>query len=263
MVSEADEILRAMAARWDVRVRASNLRWPSAPGETFRLTCRGEVGGLSLRLRSNGPRLLAEIEKPTALCFAGPVPDRIVNASVPFGRFAELDIFVPSFAMREDLSEPLRRWLASNALRLRSLLADDEQFVIARNASHFLLRPRTIDAETLRLDELVAIVSTLPPEHTGRSATASDSVVPLHLRDLAAMAALWATDDDERRTDLIDAASNETLSALVEKVTPHLAEIDTALSYDKADEMLHLHHLAQAALEAREELTRRTGRDQN
>jgi hypothetical protein len=254
----ADVIVRAMADRWGARVRASNLRWPGVGDEPFHLTCSGEVGGLPLRLRSSGTWLLAQIERPTALCFAGPVPDRILGADVPFGRFADLDIFVPAFAADDTATSSLRRWLATNAQRLHSVLADDERFLVACNESAFVLRPGSIESEAARLDELVALVSALPPEPPGELASAADLVVPLHLRSLASMASLWATGDDEGRADLIEAASTDDLRTLVDAVTPHLAEIDAALANGEAEEMLGLHELAQAALEARHELARRT-----
>lgn len=71
----------------------------------------------------------------------------------------------------------------------------------------------------------------------------------------------WATSDDEHRSDLIAAASDDPLRTLVAMVTPHLAEIDAALTSDEVDEMLPLHQLAEAALEARHELSRRTRAD--
>jgi hypothetical protein len=246
-----------MADGWGVRVRASNHRVPGAGDEPFRLTCRAEVGGLPLRLRSNGTWLLEQIERPTALCFAGPVPDRVLRANVPLGRFGDLDIFVPAFADDEATSSALRRWLASHAPRLHSMLADDEWFVVARNESRFILRPGTLESETRRLDELVALVGTLPPEPQRRLAGPADAVVPLHLRSLAPIVSLWATGNDEHRADLIEAASTDALHTLVNTVTPHLAEIDAALANDEADEMLDLHQLAQAAIEARHELSRR------
>lgn len=254
----ADALLRAVADGWGVRVRASNHRVPGVGDEPFRLTCSGQVGGLSLRLRSNGTWLIEEIERPTALCFAGPVPDRVLRANVAFGRFADLDIFVPAFAGDEATSSALRRWLASHAPRLRSMLADDESFVVARNQSSFVHRPGTVESERRRLDELVALISTLPPERPRRLDGPADAFVPLHLRSLAPMVSLWATSDDEHRADLIEAASTDELEALVNAVTPQLGEIDAALANDKAGDMLTLHDLAQAALEARHELSRRS-----
>jgi hypothetical protein len=98
---------------------------------------------LPLRLSSNRNWLLADVEQPTSLSFAGMQPARAVQLlNRPLGVCAGVRVFVSKAG--ETLE--LMRWLGSHASELRELVDPErEHFMIVENRSFFFLAPSEID----------------------------------------------------------------------------------------------------------------------
>jgi hypothetical protein len=93
------------------------------------------------------------------------------------------------------------------------------------------------------------------------------SQLPDELAELQDLADTWVCGGDRERSDRIEAASDDDLRALLDRVTPHFAAIDALPTYVDGDEtgelvepLLNAARLAEAAAEARVELDRRASR---
>lgn len=246
----AEETIRALARRDGERVRTTNLVWPNLGGGPFTLTCKLKRFALPLRLSSNRDWLLADVEHPTSLSFAGMQPDRAVQLlNRPIGVYAGVSVFVSQAA--ETLE--LMRWLGSHASELRELVDPErEHFMIVENRSFFFLAPSEIERTSERLAALVSVLQQLPPLETAEPDPAP--ALPQSLSHLASVLDHWGITDDEARGELIEDAPDRALAALRDAVLVRLGEIDALL--DEQD-IPAMHGLAQAAIEADLELRRR------
>ncbi|HTU85623.1 MAG TPA: hypothetical protein VMF57_08615 [Solirubrobacteraceae bacterium] len=205
---------------------------------------------------ANDDWLNVEIERSTSICFAAPVPDRVVGASVPLGTFAGMDVFTPRFP---DRAEVVRQWLELHAAGTRALIpSEGERLLVALNRSVFVLRPSGVEKDLDRLDSLIALIEELPNAESSDRATAV--VLPDPLSDLSVLAERWAIGDDERRGDMIAAAADADLDELWGEVSPRFDQINALLAARATDRATVAGDLAQAAVEAESELRRRRGR---
>ena len=147
-------------------------------------------------------------------------------------------------------------------------LGANEQLLVARNATSLIVEPRGIEADWKRLDDLLHLVAALPPEDPPPgSGELIDGLrfdaagVAADLRELLPILRTWAIGDDAVRSDRIAAASSDDLRELVTVVAGELDRIDALIDSHAEpvpDEAVLLGRLAEAAIEARHELARRS-----
>lgn len=215
------------------------------------MSCRVPSFALPVLISANEEYLLVEVDRPTSLCFAGVVPDSVVFANEPVGTYAGLEVFT-----RRDLfaREQLLRWLGDHAYELSTLIEPErERFLVARNRSVFLLTTHHVEQLSHRLSALVTLLQRLPALEANEQEDAALSL-PDELADLSPMLAEWGVPDDERRSELVEAASDQALMELINRVAPHLEQINILLDHENSSA---LDGLAQAVLEAEFELWRR------
>lgn len=192
----------------------------------------------------------------TSIVFAANRPNPVVAATEPRGRVADLQIFVAPQLPAPD------EWLAhdASARRLSQLeLGPSERLAVQQNGVDLVLVPGGADRDLGRLDALAAFAAALPPV-SARDERVDPSALPGPLRPLAPLLARWAVGDDLQRAERVERATIEELERLTAAVLPVLREIDAYL--DRAGAPLPpaaaaLGDLAQAALEAAQELRRR------
>jgi len=154
--------------------------------------------------------------------------------------------------------EAVREWvLGGGRERIKDLgLRSEDSLSVYMNGLTGCLagRPAAV-AVAAFAEAIAALVRTLPPPPRERRPT-----VPAAFRDLQPLARRWAVTDDYDRTDKLRRATKRDLRALVEGVMLRLSEIDQeveAAGEPLTDELISLQAVAQAALEAELELTRR------
>ena len=171
-----------------------------------------------------------------------------------------LDIEEPDVYFDPSISseEAVRTWVVGNGReRIRDLrLRPEDRVHVALNVVTAILagRPAPLDIAVF-VEAVAALARTLPPSVKERRPT-----VPTAFADLQALAKRFAVTDDADRADKLQSATNRALRQLVEAVKPRLGAIDQALhAADEplTDELIDLHSLAQAALEAESELALR------
>ncbi len=250
--SAAQQELDEIAGEFGASVRPSNSVIPGLSGGP--LTRMVRLGSLRLPVEvgANKEWLSLEIRRETSLCFAGPVPERIIGCNRPLGSFAGVATFVPPWITDTDHTI---RWLQGHADSFaRFGGVDGERFLVARNRSIFYVHPQGVADDLQRLQALVAVLERLPADDDKSSPLA----VPKELRELAPLIHHWALSDDGERSEAIAEASDDELTLLWRSVSPHLQEINSLLDATvDAQEVVVLGTLAQAAHEAHDELARR------
>jgi hypothetical protein len=104
------------------------------------------------------------------------------------------------------------------------------------------------------VDALVDLAESLPEDRE----PVEDVDLPDALSALQPLIRSWAIADDQQRADEIEAAETDELRSLIAAVEPHLSAIDRLCLQDEAAPAAHATgHLAEATLEARQELERR------
>jgi hypothetical protein len=254
--------LAQVGSRTRSRVREQILFVQSAD-EPFDQECRFTRDGHSVTWRTNGRLFMIDVSATSGIVFAAGRPGRIVGASRPAGDVAGVDIFVTTgFLPTTWLSRPQHSALVA-ALDLRG----DEQLLVVRNGTSLIVEPRGIDADWERLSDLLRLVAALPADDPppGRGELIDElrfdaALVTGELQQLLPMLRSWAAGDDTVRSDRIAAASSDDLRELVTAVADELHRIDALIdSHGEPlpDEAVLLGRLAEAALEAQHELTRR------
>lgn len=245
--------LQAIAKRFGAPLLTLNVRWPGVSGGSFVVGCRVDQWGLPTRVMANEEWLNVEIERPTSICFAAPIPDRVLGANRRLGTFAGMDVFTPSFP---DCADAVSQWLERHAAHTTALIGrDGGRVLVALNRSVFVLRPIGVEEDLDRLESLIALTAQLPCTESSELVTAM--ALPDQLSDLSRLAETWAVSDDDRRGDMIAVASDADLAELWDAVSPRLEQIDTLLAAGATNDLSTAGDLAQAALEAESELRRR------
>lgn len=257
------EELEELAGRVRVRTRPLNLHFPGLPGGSFDRVCRFKLGNRRVEVATNGEWLLGEVEGATSLCFAVGEPDQVHFARHAVARVAGTTVF----SLDPEPPDDLKAWLVQPETEelLRALsLTVGERMLISKNAVTAAFRPGGLDADFLRLDALVHFAAQLPPpddvDDLVDGLRFDAEQLPSPMRSLANLVRRWAAGDDEARAEQITAASDDELSQLVRNVHPHLGDIDRLFDQQLepvADETVLIGRLAEAALEAEQELGRR------
>jgi len=248
---EARAELGALARRVGAAVRARNHHHP-AVADPFTHVVRFERRGHPIAWSASESHFLIEVEHPSGVIFAAGRPDLVVGAQRPAGDAGGVAVFEAA----NGGGEPLAAWISAHGETLTPLDLDgDEQLLIAANRTTLIAEPRGLEGDLERLDALCVIVDALPGAASRESLDGRE--LPAALESLQPLLGQWAIDDDEQRALAIGRASDRELAELWQAVGPQLDAIDHALR--RADgRIAGLDGLAQAALEAKRELRRRT-----
>ncbi len=257
--------LAEVARRTKSRVREWNHLFPLAEAP-FDRVCRFKRDNRSVAWATNSSLFLIDAAVSSSIVFAVGHPDQIVGASQP------LEVAGMTAIFRSDNWSPAK-WLSESAnLDLVTALAvgATEQLLVAQNRASLLFEPRGIDADWARFEDLLSLLAALPPDEPppGKGEVVDGfrfdpAKVAPELRRLLPLLRKWASGDDEQRSNAIESASDDDLRKLAKAVTPELAAIDALIDSEGeplSDEALHLGHLAEAALEAQQELETRAGK---
>jgi hypothetical protein len=168
---------------------------------------------------------------------------------------------IPVFYNPQSSKEVLvRQWLdggGREAVKGLRLGPKDRVDVNLGDVSGFLSgRSAPADVHSF-VEGLAALARSLPPPPRKRRPT-----VPAAFTDLQSSVKKWAITDDRDRNTKLRRASKQDLLRLVDAATPRLRDIDDAISAAEeplSEDLIDLGSLAQAALEAEIELTRREG----
>ena len=244
------------------RVRRQELRHP-AVDEPFSSISRFDRGGRRLSWSASRAWFLLAIEAPSGIVFAAGQPDLVLQVRSLIGAIDGASVF--ESAVLQDASP--RSWLRQVAhQRLLAALAlrGTEQLLVAANRTSLIFPPEGVEGDLLRLERLELFVDALPsvePDRGGRTRSEErHAQLPSELRPLVQLSRRWAIDDDVDRALAIEAASEQELAELWSIVGPTLHAIDELIDTSEgcADELATTFgSLAQAALEAHAELTRR------
>ncbi len=246
--------LRELARRTGGRTRSIKVRWPELTA-VLDTECRFTSQGQTVRWSTNREIFCIEVERETTLGLAAgrPCPWMAMTQSIGWvGR-------VKVFASRRESSSP-RSWIsqASNQTLLGNLrIEPNELLLIARNKTILVAEPAHIDADWERLENLLRLVSALP---TASSHQLDVSNYPPNLKKLSSLIGVWAISDDRLRADHIEAASNQELRRLAKAALPRLPDINeylASVALEDAEAASLLDDVAQAAIEAANELRRR------
>ena len=245
---EAGAELEALARLVGAPVRGRDHRHP-ALADPFTHVVRFNHRGHRIAWSENGSHFLIEVERPSGVVFAAGQPDLVVGARRPAGEIGGVAVFEGAAGG----GAPLRAWIDAHPARVPALgIRAREQLLVAANRTTLIAEPGGLEQDMQRLDALCVMVDTLPdavsPEPTAD--------LPAGLEQLQPLLARWAIDDDEQRAVAIDHAPEDELAEVWQTVSPQLGAIDDALQQGDAGTG-PLGSLAQAALEARQELQRR------
>jgi hypothetical protein len=185
----------------------------------------------------------------------------------PTGRIGGSEVFESS---RGNFSP--RGWLRNpehTALVKRLCVQRGEQLLVARNGASLLAKPLGFEEDWERVGRLTALLKELPPDQP--PVTNSEVVdgievdlarLPSDLQPLIPLIRKWATSDDEVRSALLTAASDEELRELRDAPTELWdlinAYLDENVASDEPYEATVLDSFAQGAMEADSELENRS-----
>jgi hypothetical protein len=257
--------LREIASIEGCMIGALNHLHPLA-AEPFDEVCRFAQDGRAISWATNGTRFLIEVGVSTSLTFAAGRPDVIVAASQPVLLAGTTLIYqTTNFPIAWPAASDQETLIAALIAALD--LGSEEQLLVARNKTTLLVEPHGTESDSKRLASLLALVAALPPFHppgsTGEVVEGlrfDDAKIPSKLQGLLPMLRVWAVGDDQVRSERIRSAPDGDLRDLVGAVAPLLIEIDALIAAENgvgSDEAVLLGDLAQAVLEAKQELERR------
>jgi hypothetical protein len=259
-VSPRDD-LRELAAFGNVGVKEANHFDPRA--NRFDATCRLRVEGVKLTAYANEAFLLCDLSVDVPIVLALGRPDRhLVGADVPIVGVNQ----AKAYSSTADLAEATVFLAAPEALAKIAALAleDDEQVIVAKNRSSFLMRPGGLEADLRRLSILIALLKLAAATEGNGDPHASDpqKLTPLAgvSSDTLTLLAQWAISDDDEREHVIGLAENDTLTALTQFLADHGALLDERigeLETTDPDGAALWGAVAETCAEARAELERR------
>lgn len=255
-------LVRELARASGTRTRLINKIMPSFDGGPFDLETKVQRRGIPVRVGSNGLWLTVEVGCDSPFAVAVGRMDRILPADQPAGAVDGLLLYMMSAGADEDDRQAPVEWLERHVDVLRRVgLERGEGILIAQNVILAGLRPSPLEAFMQRLDGVIDLAEGLPsgPEADGHEGD-TGMRMPSGLEALDDLATIWAIDDDADREELIDSASDAALKDLYARVRPHFATINELLDAtdeQEPPELLTAGRLAEAAMEARIELSHR------
>ena len=257
MSHDARDALAAIAARAGARTKPTNLSYRGIH-DNFERRSSFKQEGIPIDAYANPTHLYIRMRKQSGVLFATPRRDPVLNVGILIGQIAGRDVYVNE----QGLGSP-GRWIYSPEVvaALSSIdIGGDEQLTINLGGVNALLESRGADKDWARLRQLVALARILPAEP---SPTAVDpQKLPEDLRPLVPLLLEWGKSDDVDRADLIQAAETDLLQQLVDRGRPHLTRIAQFLGQTEVQdsrEAAALDDLAQAVMEAQQELRKRAG----
>ena len=256
IATDARQSLKQIAVRAHVKTGRANMSIRLIT-DSFERRCTFKIAGLKCEVYANPSLLYAVVHCETKVLFATPRRSSILSTGLVLGQVAGGDVFVNG----EGRGSPAPWIYTPEAIAaLSSLkLEGEDQLTVAFNGPSALLRSAGAEADWERLQKLVALARILPP---GAVAPPFDpQALPEDLRDLVPLFAHWAVSDDQARSDRISKAKTAALQKLVDRVGPRLPRIANFLDEhgeEDALEVFAMDALAQALMEARQELTKRS-----
>jgi hypothetical protein len=258
-VSARDD-LRELAAYGNVGVTPAN---HYSRANRFDATCRLRVEDVKLTAYANEAFLLCDLSVDEPIVFALGRPDRhLVGADAPIAGVNQ----ARAYSSVADLAEATMFLTAPEAVAKVAALAleDDEQVIVAKNVSSFLMRPGGLEANLRRLGILIALLRLGAAIESNGDPHASDpqQLTPLAgvSSDTLTLLAPWAISDDDEREHVIELAENDTLTALTRFLADHGEALDERigeLETTDAEAAALWGAVAETCAEARAELERR------
>jgi len=223
----------------------------------FELHCRLRRQGRRVQLGATDAkenRLLLQVQCSSGLTVAFGSHDPMVHSTQPVGEVGGMAVLAPPGQESEAIA-----WLGRD--EVRSALAGigmtaGEILTVSRNLAELYGWPAEPAAVWRRLDFLLALLDTLPPD-PDHALRLSKQQVPPALWPALPLLRRWALSDDREREERIQAARTASLAALVESVKPLWPALNAYLDSEPPAAGLRLGDLAQAAMEAERELRRR------
>jgi hypothetical protein len=183
--------------------------------------------------------------------------DPVHVSRTPIASIGELQVSVNEGRIVE--SENWLNRAETKALLAGISLSHGERLFIWQNAAELFVMPAGTSVIWKRLDALFALLSTLPSQVQTRSRITKTDV-PVALHPALPLLSRWALSDDHDRELRIGKARTRSLVVLRDTVVPLLGDIDAYLvgfGATTPESANRLGDLAQAAIEARQELNRR------
>jgi hypothetical protein len=254
--TDARESLKGIAVKAGVKTRPLNLSIRGVR-DTFERRCNFKIDGQKFEVHANPSLLFVRVQSESSVVFSTPTPSPILSIGLLLRQVAGRDVFVNA-----DGRWSPAPWIygAEAVAALSSLdLRGDEHLTVARNGPEALLYSAGAEADWERLQKLLALARILPP--APKEERLDPNNLPEDLRDLFPLLARWGVPDDGERSDLVSEAKAPALQRLVDRVEPRMARIAEFLKEhgeEDSGEVFALDALAQCAMEARQELTKRS-----
>jgi hypothetical protein len=223
----------------------------------FEVHCRLRRQGRRVQLGATDAkenRLLLKVWCSSALNVAFGSHDPMVSATQPVGEVGG----TPVLARRGQEAET-SAWLGRDEVRAALAgigMAGGEILTISMNDAELYAVPTEPAVVWERLDFLLALLDTLPPD-PDRALHVTKKQVPPALWPALPLLRRWGLSDDQERGERIQAARTASLASLVAAVKPLWSALNAYLDSEPPEAGLRLGDLAQAAMEAERELNRR------
>jgi hypothetical protein len=224
----------------------------------FSLHCRFTRSGRKIECGANEELVSLHVRCATAIAIAVGGQDPIWASTTSIAPWRDLPVFV-----NERLKAETVGWFNETetaALLAQMELLQGERLFVWQNAAELFVLPRDTSSMWNRLDILCKLVGTLPPD-TQVKQRLSKADVPMDLRAALPLLSRWAISDDQTREERIGRARTPSLVALRDAVVPLLGRIDAYIEGfgpTPPKSATRFGDLAQAAIEARQEVDRRS-----
>jgi hypothetical protein len=243
--------LEARAKTWEQGYHIPNVG-------LFSLHCRFTRNGLKIECGANEELVSFQVRCATAIAIAVGGQDPIRASTISIAPWRDLPAFVNVRLKAETVG-----WFNDSgtaALLAQMELVRRERLFVWRNAAELFVLPDDTSAMWKRLDIFCKLVHSLPPDSQLKPRI-SKADVPQDLGAAVPLLSRWAISDDQAREERIGRARTASLVALRDAIVPLLGRIDAYIDGfgpTPPESATRFGDLAQAAIEARQEVDRRS-----